>query len=165
MKWKHLRPIASLQPHWLAGNHLDRVRRVCSAVRRRTGADAWVDVRWAQVCFGYEKAGDVSIALSCELFKDKARRAPDFLDPALSIWNEDNICYLLQIARVDPRRKAHWARMLETSRKSDEANEKQRGIEDAAKLAMRQTERAYQAHTMGRHYKGRAVVAGLKGLN
>lgn len=163
MKWKHLRPITSHQPRWLSGTHLDRVRRVCEAVKRRTGADAWVDVRWGQVCFGYEKNGDVSLPFACKLFKDKARRAPDFLDPALSVWNEDSICYLLHLARVDPRKKAQWHAAVETSQKSDERLEKEKGIEDATRHALKETERAYQRHTMGRHYKGRAAVTGLKG--
>jgi hypothetical protein len=163
MKWKHLRPIQSGQPDWLTGTHLSRVRKVCDAIKRRTGADAWVDARWAEVCFGYEKDGNVSLPFSCKLFKDEARRAPDYLDPVLSVWNEDSIVHLLQIARVDPRKKAEWAAAWEKMRKHDEEAEKMKDAEESVRRSWAATERAYQRHTMGRHYKGRALVSGLKG--
>lgn len=163
MKWKHLRSIRDKnQPRWFGGRHLSRVRSVCEAVRRRTGADAWVDVRWAQVCFGYQQDGDVRLPMACKLFKDRNRRTPDYLDPVLSVWNEDLIVYALQLARVDPAKKARWAAAHEKARLAEMENDKAAMVEDGMKEAMKLTERQYQRHTMGRHYRGRAAVNGMK---
>ena len=164
MKWKHLKPIAGSQPSWLAGTHLSRVRSVCAAIKRRTGADAWIDARWGEVCFGYETAGgNVSLPFSCKLFKDRSRQTPDYLDPVTSTWSEDSIVDLIHIARVDPRKKAQWAASWEKMRKQEEVNEKEQAMDDGVREAMKMTEKSYQHHTMGRHYKGRAAVNGLKG--
>lgn len=124
---------------------------------------AWIDTARADVCFGFIAAdGDVRLPMSCKLFRDLYRQNPSRFDPVLDQWNEDDIVYALQLSRVDPRKKKAWADAVETSRKSDERAEFEKSIDGHFKVAAERTERAYERHTMGKHYRGRLAVNGFR---
>lgn len=162
-KWKNLRSLDEPMPRWFAPDHLARIRSLCAAVKRRTGKDAWIDTARADVCFGFIGGdGDVRLPMSCPLFKDVFKRHPFKFDNAFDTWNEESIVYALQLAAVDPKRKAAWANSIETSRKSDERADREKGLDEHIKRAHEETERKYQRHTMGKHYKGRLAVNGLR---
>lgn len=150
-------------PLWFAPDHLARTRSLCVRVKRRTGMEAWIDTARAEVCFGFiAPDGDVRLPMSCRLFRDLYRRVPSKFDPVLDQWSEDDIVYALQLAKVDPKRKAAWAQAVETSRKSDERAEMEKHAGDYFAPALRETERRYERHAMGRHYRPRVAVNGLR---
>lgn len=162
-KWPNLRPINDQMPRWFLPHHLRTIRSMCARITRRTGMLAWIDTARADICFGFVAAdGDVRLPMSCKLFRDIYKTVPCLFDPILDQWHEDDIVYALQLARVDPKKKKQWADAVEKSAQSDKRAEMEKKIETSTKQAEKMTERAYERYTMGKHYKGRLAVNGLR---
>lgn len=164
MKWKHLKHIGEHMPRWFDNAHLSRVRSVCAAVKRRTGADAWVDVRWAELCFGYVHPidGDVRLPFSCKLFKNQARTVACRFDPLTDDYAEDDIVRFLNYAKAPEHLKESWRKAHETTRENERKSVQERDVGEATERAFENMEKAYDRHKMGRHYRGRAFVNGTK---
>lgn len=110
-------------PAWVTPAHAGRLRDVCAAVRSRTGCDTYLDIERKEVVFGYHNEGDVR---------------PVYAWPAMvnyhgSTYNRfessggcdisvDDIVYVIQIAKVDPERKAVWERDRRTAMESERRN-------------------------------------------
>lgn len=163
-KYANLTPVGGSPPPWVTPDVARRAKTLAARIGRRTGDRAWFDTVHKEICFGNTEAdGRERVRFSCRLYRDYERNVPCLFDPLLDIWHEDSIVRMLNLASVDPKLKDHWARHYENMRKSDEANRKGELANEHARRAFEATERQYETHTMGRHYRGRAAVNGIKG--
>lgn len=153
-------------PPYLHGQHPQAVRRLCRAVYARTGERAWFDVPRTELCFGHTLPSDPTprIVLSIPLFRDFERTSPIHYDPSRDCWDQDTICRFIRYSRVSAEQKSAWRGMRAKTRESDERQAQGEAAERSIKPAMQATERAYERHSMGRHYHKRASVDGLRSL-
>lgn len=144
-------------PTYLIGTHLDAVLRLCSSVLRRTGEASWFDVPRRQVCFGHElaEAGLPRIVLAVPLFRNGR---PVRFDPVMDEWDEDTIVRFIGYSRATPEQKQRWSDEKKRSRENDEAQEEGLARQEAVKVGIEKTDRAYERYSMGKHYRRSAPV-------
>lgn len=138
--------------------------RGCERVEARTGATAYFDLYRGSVCFGYERGGSVSMLDILVPGRSKFDPALDKLrvNGVILPCSVDECVRLINMARIDTRIKDTWAKWHENSRRSDEDRKRDQMIEDGREEVARLVARRRERQSMGRHYKGRSVVNGLK---
>lgn len=161
-KYDNLVPIDAALPEPVAFC-APRLRRVAEAVRRRCGVDAWVD-RWRHdLCFGHQNGGDTRVVFSWPVFKHFVSQTPCRFEITdgddISI---EDICYAIQIGRVDPARKAQWLRSIRESADNDKRERHQRTAHESVRAHSKDAARAVEKAKMGKHYRGSALVNGTK---
>jgi hypothetical protein len=74
----------------------------------------------------------------------------------------DEVVRLINMGRIDQRTKDTWAQWHENSRRSDAERDRDKMIEEGRDEVLRLVAKKRERQAMGRHYKGRSVVNGLK---
>lgn len=153
-KWPNMRPVADRHPDWVGSRQSARLRRIGREVKNRTGASMWVDLFRRHVAIGYERPdGDIGIAMSMPV--------EHRFDPALNQMGVDDICYALQLAKVDPEKKRRWVAQREKDLDDQRHIDNEAFMADRRHDVEREMRRSHERYAMGRHYKGRAVVSGI----
>ena len=162
-RWKNLVPINDRQPDWFESKHLASVRHLASAVQKRTGCECWHDRRLGDLCFGYDCGGDTRLVFSVRLYLDPNKRVPN----RLGTWNgtiaEDDIVWAIQAAKQPESRKQKWRESRKKLAESDAENERQTFLDSHDHRIENALDRSKQEREMGRHFRPKALVDGLKG--
>lgn len=137
-------------------------RRACARIKSRTQAESFYDANRDALCFGYMDKSDPPRLLDILIQVRRPGGSDMTFDPALDRLSEDDVVTLIQLAKVDPKRKRLWEKQRETMRRSDNAKWAQDKITDSIKEAEKSARFKLGRAGMGRHSRGSAVVSGLK---
>ena len=148
-------------PIWMRHANPGRVLASTRRITDRTNTVAYFDRVRNSVCFGYERDG-VPILLDILVPLNRPSGADAGYDPVLDQYSEDDVVTLIQLGKVDPRLKAKWRQWRENSKQSTAKQDLGRMIEENKKDNERRLEKKYERYSMGRHYRGRALVSGIK---
>jgi len=164
--YPHLIPIkagADLPP-WLSSSDRRRLLRDVAEIHARTGARAWLDTKINYLCFGFVRP-DGTFTLSTHVQFRRPDGTIRHFDPLLSDDPLDDLCVSFQRARgISPTRRESKRRSRSDEFDRDTENEMRNHVENANvhKKVHEDVERAYTRHSMGNHYRGKALVNGLK---
>lgn len=164
-RWDNLVSLSAPAPAWMPGPALDRLRAVAAEVYSRTGCGTWIDVWRKEACFGYHAGGDTQIAWTVPLFRNGCTSAPnrfEITEPRHNDLSVDDICWVIQIGRADPAKKRRWEKWMREAGTNDRRQAMGRDVEDRVTHGSKDARREVQRMAMGRHYRGSAVVNGLK---
>lgn len=143
------------------------VKSGCASIMSRTGTEAFFDAYRAAVCFGYTDPEGVPTLLDILVH---VRRSGGF-DPLCDKMtvngvshpaSEDNVVRFIQMAKLDPRLKATWAKWHEQVRVGEAAKARDQVFDDGRREVLDRIKSNRERRTMGRYYRGRSVVNGLK---
>jgi hypothetical protein len=169
MRWEHLTEVgpAGRRPASVTPEHWRALGAIARRVHARTGARMYADHARGQLCFGYrEPNGRVGLIglPDLHLFRGRNRTdTPNLFRPHLDAVSEDDVVYLIQLAKVDPKVKARWKREREAQREHEAQSAMDRRWEDTRADRWSRVRSRWERMTMGRHYRGSAVVNGLRG--
>jgi hypothetical protein len=136
--------LSSSLPAWLESGHAGFLRRIAAQVKARCGTDGYIDTMRREVCFAYHNGGDVRIAFSWPL-KPHWQQSGG--------WNRfestngtdvsvDDICYAINLGKVDPERKKLWETERKRSALSAERERSDRVAREGLEAAAKSIERA-----------------------
>lgn len=137
-------------------------KSACASIMSRTGSRAYYDKARDALCFGYEDKHGKPSLLDILIPLVRPGGGPQRFDPVADRYSVDDVVTLIQLAKVDPRIKRKWQEWHETARKSDSRAWADKEVADRMHLLRERSQRRYEQHSMGRHYRGRATVNGLK---
>lgn len=168
-RFPHFAPVehGGRRPNGVSPSEHFRVVGLAEEVRRRTGASTWYDLARGSIVFGYRRRGGRrALAFSVPMFKRSNRSCvtANKCDPTTGdLLGVEEIVYALSLGRVNPKLKDRWAATVRERAAHEMARKHDRDFEARLPDAMARTRRMAERYAMGRHYKGRAVVNGLKG--
>lgn len=148
-------------PQWFRHKRPQALAEACNRITGRTNTVAYFDRFRSAMCFGYEKNG-VPTLLDILVPMYRPSGADAGFDPVLDRYSEDDVVTLIQLGKVDPKLKAKWALWHEVTRQSAADRERERIIEEGRSEVVARMRRNRERATMGRYYRGRSVVNGLK---
>jgi len=160
-KYPNLYRVRDGAPQWLRHSAVNGIEAACRRITGRTNTVAYFDRFRSAVCFGYETNGIPTLLdILVPLYRSSGADAG--FDPVLDRYSEDDVVTLIQLGKVDPKLKAKWARWHENRRKTEAEKERDKMLEDGRSEVAARMQSRRERMAMGRYYRGRAVVNGLK---
>lgn len=169
-RFPNLRPIdGSTRPPGVADAELSVLRSRCVEVFRRTAARAWVDLRTMDIVFGYARSrpnargqsvARIDLVLGVPLRRPSGKVTA--FDPVADFMGVDDVVYCIQIARVDPKKKERWRAQKSIEDAARRERAVQRAQDETTRPFLDKLEFNRRRAGMGRHWRGSAVVSGLK---
>lgn len=143
--------------------HYLKVRALAREVKSRTGADGYIDLIGGALQFGYKRPDDdVAICMIRDLYKQGCRNAPWCGDPATDGEGVEDLVYEIQLGKVDPKLKRAWRKVWKARADQDKQLAKDNALASAEEQARERFAHARERAAMGKHYRGSAVVDGLR---
>ena len=163
MKYPFMRPIEQGCPEWMDQSHYRAIRKLAAEVLSRTHAHAWIDVIGRVLLFGYKRRDDdVGVCLQRELYKSGCSNAPWRGDPLTDGEGVDRIVWEINLGKVDPKTKRAWQKYWDELRESEERSAQRAAMDQLQEPAQDLIAHRLERASMGKHYKGSAMVNGLK---
>lgn len=141
-KHSNLIHVSGTLPAWVDSAHAGNLRRLRDAVHSRTFCEVYIDRGTREVVFGYHNEGDVRPVYTWPLFRHYHSSIPNKFEASNDFEiGVDDVCYVIQLARVDPARKSVWEKHRKTSTESARQNRMGSIIQDGIAKASKDQER------------------------
>lgn len=136
--WPYLRPVGPGHscPSVVDPYAWGRLCEVGREVYSRTFARMWVQLVSRQFVFGYQRpSGYLALIGHPDIRVCRDGGSPNLFDGSVDEYGVDDLCYMIQLGKVDERRKEVWTAFRKKSQDSDRAERWGRWLDEEVRVA------------------------------